>query len=83
MELLRDWIGIYSRDEVFLDPRRVAAALRQSGFTGIQERYLTPTFSPSFLTPKNKILAHLLYFAAAMGRSKFTQSFFLTSATRN
>jgi ubiquinone/menaquinone biosynthesis C-methylase UbiE len=82
MELLRNWIGIYSEDEVFLDPRRVTAALQRSGFTGIQERFLTPTFSPAFLTPKNKILAHLLYLAAGMGRSSLTQSFFLVSATR-
>jgi ubiquinone/menaquinone biosynthesis C-methylase UbiE len=82
MELLRDWIGIYSEDEVFLDPRRVAAVLRETGFAWIQERYLTPTFSPSFLTPKNKILARLLYLAAAMGRSSFTQSFFLLTARK-
>jgi ubiquinone/menaquinone biosynthesis C-methylase UbiE len=82
MELLRDWIGIYSEDEVFLDPRRVVAALRASGFGSIQQRYLTPAFNPSFLTPRNKVLAQLLYLAAAMGRSSFTQSFFLISATR-
>jgi ubiquinone/menaquinone biosynthesis C-methylase UbiE len=82
MELLRDWIGIYSEDEVFLDPRAVTAALHQGGFTGIQVRYLTPTFSPAFLTPKNKVLARLLYLAAGMGRSSLTQSFFLLNATR-
>lgn len=82
MELLRNWIGIYSEDEVFLDPRRVIAALRSSGFDDIQEQYLTPAFNPSFLTPRNKVLARMLYFAAAMGRSSFTQSFFLITATR-
>jgi ubiquinone/menaquinone biosynthesis C-methylase UbiE len=82
MELLRDWIGIYSEDEVFLDPRRVVAVLQGAGFSGIQERYLTPKFSPAFLTPKNKVLARLLYLAAGMGQSSLTQSFFLISATR-
>jgi ubiquinone/menaquinone biosynthesis C-methylase UbiE len=82
MELLRGWIGIYSEDEVFLDPRAVMAALQASGFHRIQVRYLTPTFSPSFLTPKNKVLAHLLYLAAGMGHSSLTQSFFLINATR-
>jgi SAM-dependent methyltransferase len=82
MELLRDWIGIYSDDEVFLDPRQVVAALQRTGFTDIRERYLTPTFNPSFLSPKNKVLAQLLYLAAAMGRSSLTQSFFLLSAVR-
>ena len=82
MELLRGWIGNYSEDEVFLDPRRVAAALSASGFADTQIRYLTPTFSPSFLTPKNKVLVQLLYCAAAMGKSSFTQSFFLITATK-
>jgi ubiquinone/menaquinone biosynthesis C-methylase UbiE len=82
MELLRDWIGIYSEDEVFLDPRRVVTALRGAGFDQVQERYLTPVFNPAFLTPRNKVLARLLYLAAAMGRSSFTQSFFLITATR-
>jgi ubiquinone/menaquinone biosynthesis C-methylase UbiE len=82
MELLRDWIGIYSEDEVFLDPRRVSAALRGAGFGGIQERYLTPRFNPGFLTPRNKVLAQALYVAAAMGRSSFTQSFFLITAIK-
>jgi ubiquinone/menaquinone biosynthesis C-methylase UbiE len=82
MEWLRDWIGIYSEDEVFLDPRRVSSALRESGFGSVRARYLTPKFSPAFLTPKNKILAHMLYTAAGMGRGGFTQSFFLLSATK-
>ena len=82
MELLRDWIGIYSEDEVFLDPRRVTAALRGAGFGDIQERYLTPRFNPGFLTPRNKVLAEALYVAAAMGSSSFTQSFFLITATK-
>jgi ubiquinone/menaquinone biosynthesis C-methylase UbiE len=82
MELLRDWIGIYSEDETFLDPRRVGANLAASGFTTIQDRYLTPRFSPAFLTPRNKVLAQLLYLAAAMGRSSFTQSFFLLTARK-
>jgi hypothetical protein len=82
MTLLRGWIGTYSEDEVFLDARVVACAVRRCGFTAVQERYLTPTLSPSFLTPRNRILARLLYTAAAMGRGSFTQSFFLMQATR-
>jgi ubiquinone/menaquinone biosynthesis C-methylase UbiE len=83
MELLRDWIGIYSEDEVFLDPRHVVAGLRKCGFATIHEQYLTPTFNPSFLTARNKVLARLLYLAAAMGRSRLTQSFFLITATKH
>lgn len=82
MELLRGCNGIYSEDEVFLDPRGVAAAMRGSGFVDLRETYLTPTFNPSFLSPRNKILAQLLYWAAAMGRSELTQSFFLLPAAK-
>ena len=82
MEWLRDWIGIYSEDEVFLDARRVSSVLQETGFGSVRARYLTPKFSPAFLTPKNKILAHMLYTAAGMGRGGFTQSFFLLSAKK-
>jgi ubiquinone/menaquinone biosynthesis C-methylase UbiE len=82
MTWLRDWIGIYSEDEVFLDPRTVSAALRQAGFGDLRERYLTPRFSRAFLTPKNLVLANLLYLAAGMGGGSSTQSFFLLQATR-
>jgi ubiquinone/menaquinone biosynthesis C-methylase UbiE len=82
MELLRDWIGIYSEDEVFLDPRRVSVALRSAGFGTVQERYLTPLFNPAFLSRRNQLLAQLLYLAAAMGRSSLTQSFFLITAVK-
>ena len=82
MDLLRGWIGIYSEDEVFLDPRRVSSVLREVGFGPVQVQYLTPRFSPAFLTGKNKVLAELLYAAASMGRSSLTQSFFLLNATK-
>lgn len=82
MTLLRDWIGIYSEDEVFLDDRTVGRALHQHGFGDLRVRYLTPTFSQAFLTGKNKVLAQLLYMAAGMGDGASTQSFFLMQATR-
>jgi SAM-dependent methyltransferase len=82
MELLRNWIGIYSEDEVFLDDREVAAALRDEGFETVTTRYLTPRFSRAFLTPKNRVLATCLYAAAALGTSAHTQSFFLITAVR-
>ena len=75
--VLRDLIGIYSDDEVFLDSRHVEAAMRGAGFRDLQTTFLTPRFSRSFLNPKNRVLAQLLYAAAAMGTSAFTQSFFL------
>jgi ubiquinone/menaquinone biosynthesis C-methylase UbiE len=82
MDLLRGWIGIYSADEVFLDPRRVSSVLGRVGFGPVHLQYLTPRFSPAFLTGKNKVLAQLLYLAAGMGRSSLTQSFFLLRAIK-
>jgi ubiquinone/menaquinone biosynthesis C-methylase UbiE len=83
MELLRDFIGIYSDDEVFLDSRRVAAAMRAVGFRDLRVSFLTPRFSRSFLSPRNRVLAQLLYTAASLGRSAFTQSFFILQGTKN
>jgi ubiquinone/menaquinone biosynthesis C-methylase UbiE len=83
MELLRDFIGIYSEDEVFLDSRSVAAAMRAVGFRDLEVSFLTPRFSRSFLSPRNRVLAQLLYAAASLGRSAFTQSFFMLRGTKN
>lgn len=82
MEWLRHWIGIYSDDEVFLDPYEVAQALWAAGFADLRTRYLTPRFSSAWLTPKNRVLAACLYTAAAMGKAALTQSFFLMTARR-
>lgn len=81
MELLRGFIGVYSEDEV-LDSRRVASAMRAVGFGDLRVSFLTPRFSQSFLTPRNRVLARLLYAAASLGRSSFTQSFFLLQGTK-
>jgi len=83
MELMRDFIGIYSEDEVFLDPDNVARAMRARGFTGIEVTSLTPRFSRSFLTPKNRALAGLLYLGAPIGSGLRTQSFFLLRGSKN
>jgi SAM-dependent methyltransferase len=82
MELVRDFIGIYSEDEVFLDAREVSASMRATGFDNLELRFLTPRFSRSFLSPRNRVLAQLLYAAAALGRAAFTQSFFLLQGTK-
>ena len=82
MELLRGFIGIYSDDEVFLDSRQVSSSMRAVGFRDLQVKFLTPRFSRSFLSPRNRLLAQLLYAAASLGRSAFTQSFFLLQGTK-
>jgi ubiquinone/menaquinone biosynthesis C-methylase UbiE len=82
MWLLRDYIGIYTEDEVFLDSRAVAAELRRNGFTTLVERFLTPRLKPSFLSRTNRLLARAMYLGASLGRGAFTQSFFLLSARK-
>jgi len=82
MEWLRGWIGIYSDDEVFLDAREVSSVMRDSGFADLRTQYLTPRFSPAFLTSKNRVLAYCLYAAAALGNAALTQSFFLMSGRK-
>lgn len=82
MWLLRDFIGIYSSDEVFLDPREVGAAMRDAGFSGLDTRYMTPRLKPSFLTVPNRALARCMYAAAALGAGERTQSFFLLTGRK-
>lgn len=82
MELLRDFIGIYS-DKVFLDSRFEAATMRTVNFRDLKESLLRPRFSPPFLSSRNRVLAQLLYAAASLGRSSSTQSFFLLRGMNN
>jgi ubiquinone/menaquinone biosynthesis C-methylase UbiE len=82
MWALRDVIGIYTDDEVVLDPGEVEAALRHEGFVDVRTRFSTPRLKPSFLKPMNRVLARAMYAAAALGDAAGTQSFFLTTARR-
>jgi ubiquinone/menaquinone biosynthesis C-methylase UbiE len=82
MWLLRERIGIYTDDEVFLDPREVGAAMRASGFADLATRYTTPRLRPSFLTAPNRALARCMYAAAALGAAERTQSFFMLTGYR-
>lgn len=82
MWALRDVIGIYSDDEVVLDPAEVEGVLRHEGFAEIRTQFSTPRLKPSFLSPLNKVLARVMYAAAALGDARGTQSFFLTTARR-
>lgn len=82
MWLLRDFIGIYTDDEVVLDPGEVAAVMRDAGFEDLRTRYTTPRLRPSFLTPTNRVLARCMYAAAALGDAARTQSFFMLSGRK-
>src|SRR5205814_1437766 len=82
MWMVRDFIGIYSEDEVFLDPDLVVRTMKEVGFEDIRPIFLTPRFRRSFLGPVNRILARVLYVAAAMGSGAGTQSFFLLSGRK-
>lgn len=82
MRYMRDFIGIYSDDEVFMDPHDVAATLTRNGFRRHRIDYLTPRFKKGHLTARNELLARMMYGAAAMGSGQRTQSFFAASAQK-
>lgn len=82
MFLLRDFIGIYSEDETVLDPTYVATTMQGAGFRDVETTFLTPRLKPSFLSPRNRVLARIMYAAAALGNAQYTQSFFLISGRK-
>ena len=81
-KFVRDFIEIYSEDEVYLDPGMVGDALEDAGFTDIRVDYMTPRFNPDFLGFANRIFARMMYAAGAMGDSARTQSYFALSGRK-
>lgn len=79
---VRDFIEIYSEDEVYLDPDDVARALSDSGFTDVRVDFMTPRFNPDFLGFANRIFARMMYTAGALGSSIKTQSYFALSGRK-
>ncbi len=81
-KFIRDFIEIYSEDEVYLDPGEVGRAFADAGFTGIRVDYMTPRFNPEFLGPANRLFARMIYLAAAFGSLARTQSYFAMSGRK-
>lgn len=81
-KFVRDFIEIYSEDETYLDPDRVAQAFAAGGFTKIRVDYMTPRFNPEFLGFANRAFANMIYLAAAFGNSIRTQSYFAMSGRK-
>ena len=79
---MRELIEIYSEDEVYLDPDRVRQAMERQGFIDIETHFMTPRFNPDFLGLLNKVFAHVLYTAGAMGSGINTQSYFAMSGRK-
>ena len=73
---MRDFIEIYSEDEVYLDPDNICGAMKKAGFVDVQVNYMTPRFNPNFLGFANRIFASMMYTAGALGSSIKTQSYF-------
>ncbi len=82
MRHMRDFIGIYSEDETYLDPGEVAGIMTEVGFRVENLAFLTPRFKPSHLTVRNQVLAQLMYGAARLGRGGRTQSFFAIAGSK-
>lgn len=81
-KFVRDFIEIYSEDEVYLDPAEVAAVMGRAGFADIRTNYMTPRFNPDFLGFVNRIFARMMYTAGALGDSVNTQSYFALSGVK-
>lgn len=81
-KFVRDFIKIYSEDEVYLAPHTVSQVLSHCGFLDVRVNYLTPRFRPGYLSLANRLFAHMMYSAAALGRSAGTQSYFAISAQK-
>lgn len=79
---IRDFIKIYSEDEVYLDPDEVSRAMARAGLTDIKTDYITPRFNPEFLGFANRVFARMIYAAAALGSSINTQSYFAMSGRK-
>ena len=81
-KFVRDFIGIYSEDEVYLDPDLISVALTNAGFVDIRVDFMTPRFNPEFLGLANRIFAQMIYTAGSLGNSKKTQSYFAMSGLK-
>jgi ubiquinone/menaquinone biosynthesis C-methylase UbiE len=79
---VRDFIEIYSEDEVYLDPEEVGQAFAEAGYTDVRATYMTPRFNPAFLGPANRVFAGMIYLAASFGNSMRTQSYFAMSGRK-
>ncbi len=81
-KFVRDFIKIYSEDEIYLDPTEVRQAFEDAGFTDIRINFMTPRFNPAFLGVANRVFASMIYMAAAFGNSAHTQSYFAMSGRK-
>lgn|GEM_PF-2289374 len=79
---IRDWIKIYSDDEVYLDPEQVEKVASAAGFVDAKVNFLTARFNPDFLGPMNRLFANVMYLAGALGSGVNTQSYFAFSARK-
>lgn len=81
-KVVRNLVKIYSDDEVYLDPDKVATAALSAGFVNPELNFVTARFNPEFLGPMNRFFAQLMYSAGALGSGKKTQSYFAFSAIK-
>ncbi len=82
-KFVRDFIEIYSEDEIYLDPDGVARAFAGAGFADIRVDYMTPRFNPQFLGFANRVFAGMIYLAASLGNSIGSQSYFAMSGRKS
>jgi SAM-dependent methyltransferase len=80
---IRRIIGLFTEDEVFLDPFELAGRLASVGFHRVEPRYLTPQYDNDFLgNTLNKFLARLVYAGSRIASNHGWQAFVLMTAKK-
>ena len=80
---LRRMTGLFTEDEVFLDPAELAKTFSNAGFIRVGSRYMTPRYDENFLgNPLNHLLARLVYTAAQISLHNNWQAFMIMTAQK-
>jgi SAM-dependent methyltransferase len=80
---IRRMTGLFTEDEVFLDPFELASRLVNIGFHRVERRYMTPRYDTAFLgNILNKFLAQLVYAASRINSNHDWQAFVLMTAKK-
>jgi SAM-dependent methyltransferase len=80
---VRRMTGLFTEDEVFLDPSELAENFSSAGFIRVESEYTTPRYDEDFLgNLLNRLLARLVYAAAQISLHHNSQAFVFMTARK-
>lgn len=79
---LRDWIGVWTDDERFINPTHLKSILSRAGFRDIEDYYLTPRYKNARLNIVTSVLAKMMYWVSHLSPRPCWQSFFIMTAKK-